>query len=728
MQFSKSSLRSGRASTAPNSNTRSTRRIRVAIVSAAALVGALVPLIATANLSGSTFESTDGDLIVTNAGNLDWVNAPNRVAGVDAASGSGDNSFGQGTKEDDVTPSVVTGSIPPNKSDLTRFYVANDKGSNDHQFLYLAWERTNTLGSANMDFEINKLAQPDLTTTGQKNVSATRSEGDLLVRYDFSNGGTVPTLSLVKWMKAGGGGTAADCAANNALPCWGAKPADDALDGTNDNQIDLSDAGFADGSINIATVTDTIANPDVDLPEATFGEAAIDLTASGVFAPGVCTNFGSAYLKSRSAASFTAETKDFIAPQTISINNCGNLTIEKVTVGGTGTFGFNSSTLADQTAGDATTKFNLTTATAGTAVSTGTTYRGILAGTYDVAENAKTGWTLTAIACRNADNSVHAATIDVAARTLSVAIAVDDDVTCRFTNTAKATLRVDKVTSPSGDSKLFTFEPGAGLSGGNFQLADATTPKAYVDILPGSYSVTEQDPGSDWKLTALACKNTGDSSSHSATTSLVTRDFTVTLAAGEDVTCTFTNTKNAKVTINKSDDDNPTNAVDGAVFKVYEDLAPASTSAPGAEDLAGTPVFICTISSGTCSSGFVLTPGTFYWVVEDSAPTGYTKAAPQRISGTAGATVTVSFVDKREFKVITLVCQNSDNSLYPSSVTLNKEGSGSDNATSISAAQLAAFNTAHGTNITAAQLCDLTGAVFSPRHHGSYDGNVNIPQ
>ncbi len=136
----------------------------------------------------------------------------------------------------------------------------------------------------------------------------------------------------------------------------------------------------------------------------------------------------------------------------------------------------------------------------------------------------------------------------------------------------------------------------------------------------------------------------------------------------------------------------------------------------------------CTIASGTCTSGFVLTPGTFYWVVEDSAPTGYTKAAPQRISGTAGATVTVSFVDKREFKVITLVCQNSDNSLYPSSVTLNKEGSGSDNATSISAAQLAAFNTAHGTNITAAQLCDLTGAVFTPRHYGSYDGNVNIPR
>ncbi len=436
---------------------------------------------------------------------MDWVNAPNRVIGVDKASGSGDNSFGQGTKEDDVTPTVVSGSIPPNKSDLTRFYVANNKGSNDHQFLYLAWERTNTLGSANMDFEINKLAQPDLTTTGQKDVSATRSEGDLLVRYDFSNGGTVPTLSLVKWMKAGGGGTAADCTANNALPCWGAKPADDALDGVNDNQIDLSQAGFADGSINGATVTDPIANPDVDLPEATFGEAAIDLTAAGVFAPGVCTNFGSAYLKSRSSSSFTAETKDFIAPQSITINNCGNLVIRKISVGGTGTFGFNSATLADQTPSDTTTKFNLTTATAGTAVSTGSTYNGILAGTYDVSENVPAGWSLTSATCDNGDlvTAIH--------------VTVNTTVTCTFTNTAKATLGSWQGDAPDGSTQSCSPSQDAGYRGGTGGTSRWPTDerrRRTSTSCPGSYTVTEQDPGSEWKLTALACTNTTGGSSH----------------------------------------------------------------------------------------------------------------------------------------------------------------------------------------------------------------------
>src|SRR4029450_7174263 len=98
-----------------------------------------------------------------------------------------------------------------------------------------------------------------------------------------------------------------------------------------DNQIDLSAAGFADGSINAVTVTDPIPDPDVSLPLATFGEAAIDLPASGVFPSDVCVNFGSAYLKSRSSASFNAETKDFVAPKTISIDNCAKVIIRKQT-------------------------------------------------------------------------------------------------------------------------------------------------------------------------------------------------------------------------------------------------------------------------------------------------------------------------------------------------------------------------------------------------------------
>ena len=75
-------------------------------------------------LSGSTFAGGDGNLSTspTTFGTTDWQNVAGLNPGFDLASGSGDNAFGQGTNEDDPNVTVVTGSIPPNKSNLTRFY------------------------------------------------------------------------------------------------------------------------------------------------------------------------------------------------------------------------------------------------------------------------------------------------------------------------------------------------------------------------------------------------------------------------------------------------------------------------------------------------------------------------------------------------------------------------------------------------------------------------------
>jgi hypothetical protein len=290
---------------------RSTRRRWMFIGSGTTLVAAMLLIVAaaTANLAGSDFESNDGNLVVNTAGNHDWANAPNRVRGDDLPSGGSDNSFGQGTKEDDPNVTVVTGSIPPQKSDLTRFYVASEFVSNAN-YLYLAWERSNVLGSANMDFELNQKAQPSLTTTGAKTL--VRTAGDILITFDFGGSGT-PTLGLLKWVTTG---ATSQCFSANKLPCWG-------------NRVDLSAAGFADGAVNAVTVTDPIAN--VSLPAGTFGEAAVNLTAAGVFPAGTCEALGSAFLKSRSSASFPAEVKDFVAPQPVNISNCGTINIIKHT-------------------------------------------------------------------------------------------------------------------------------------------------------------------------------------------------------------------------------------------------------------------------------------------------------------------------------------------------------------------------------------------------------------
>ncbi len=348
-------------------------------------------------LPGSTFEGSDGNLVVNTAGNTDWSNAPNRVRGDDLPSGTGDNAFGQGTKEDDANVSVVTGSIPPNKSDLTRFYAANEFANNSN-YLYLAWERSNVLGSANMDFEINQKTQPNLTTTGPKALN--RTAGDLLITFDFTNGGGNPVLGLLKWVTSG---PTSQCFSRNALPCWG-------------NRVNLSAAGFAEGAVNTSTVNDPIAG--VSLPGLTFGEAAINLTASGVFGS-TCEAFASAFLKSRSSASFPAEVKDFIAPRPVSISNCGTITIHKITENGDSTF-------------DYTTTGALTPATFSLSNGGTRTYTDVVAGSYSVTESAPpAGWTLKSLDCTATGDGTSVTHSDA---TASITMAGGGTVDCTYTN------------------------------------------------------------------------------------------------------------------------------------------------------------------------------------------------------------------------------------------------------------------------------------------------------
>src|SRR5215471_12311694 len=252
-------------------------------------------------LAGSTFAGGDGNLLTnpTTFGTTDWQNVSGLNPGFDLASGKNDNSFGQGTKEDDPNVSVITGAIPPNKSDLTRFYEASEFSSvNNHNFLYLGWERTNVLGTANFDFEINQKTQPDLTTTGAKTL--VRTAGDLLVTYDFSNGGGRPTIGLLRWLTSATipvvpGFATNVCFSANTFPCWGDQVT---LDGTDSvaavNNLDpVTDPLFPTS----ANQCGTAAKPPTPgtCPALTFGEVSIDLTKAGVFPPGTCTAFGSAF-------------------------------------------------------------------------------------------------------------------------------------------------------------------------------------------------------------------------------------------------------------------------------------------------------------------------------------------------------------------------------------------------------------------------------------------------
>jgi hypothetical protein len=279
-------------------------RRRWTLAAGLALIMALGIAIPVYGLGASTFDAEDGNLVVNEVTESDWESVDGLSFGDDKPTGQTDDSFGNGTKEDDDVPSVIDGSIPNNKSDLTRFYVASEN-VDDHDFLYLAWERVQEpTGTTNMDFEFNQSSV--LSANG---VTPVRTAGDVLIKYDLSQGGTKPTFGLHRWITQGN--AAQDCQASAQLPCWGkVKPL-----GTE-----------AVGSVNTAAVTDPIKG--VSLSPRTFGEAAIDLTAAGILDPTKCQSFGKAYLKSRSSDSFVAAVKDFIAPIDVNINNCKPDTIE----------------------------------------------------------------------------------------------------------------------------------------------------------------------------------------------------------------------------------------------------------------------------------------------------------------------------------------------------------------------------------------------------------------
>lgn len=255
------------------------------------------------------FEGNDGNLVVDST--RDWASFKGKVAiGQDLPTGATDNSLGMGSKDDNPTPTVTTGAIPDNKSDLDRFYVVTENvgAFPGKDFLYLGFTRKKTLGTANISIEVNQADQLAPPTSGPWALE--RLAGDLLFLFDFAQGGKISGVSLKvsKWVTAGNPKTV--CQASNTVPCWG--------------KTQTLGSTVAEGAVNLVPITDPL-NGDNPLPELTFGEAAVNLTDAKLL-PNLCVGFGSAMIRSRASAAFNAELKDFIAPIDVSITRSADPT------------------------------------------------------------------------------------------------------------------------------------------------------------------------------------------------------------------------------------------------------------------------------------------------------------------------------------------------------------------------------------------------------------------
>ncbi len=200
------------------------------------------------------------------------------------------------SKETDTSNWVIGPHSVPNKDDIADVY-ASTQVVNAHRYLYIGSTRIVNNGDTTLDFEFNqKAATGDIPN---------RSVGDIIITFQFVNGGSVPTVTIYKVT---------------------------ALSGTVATFTDITPT--APTSLILAAVNDkTIANPDPNstapssLDSNEFGEASLDLTGLGL---GSCPGFGQGEVRSRAGTDLlSSQLKDTTSPFPIDLSNCGALTWQK---------------------------------------------------------------------------------------------------------------------------------------------------------------------------------------------------------------------------------------------------------------------------------------------------------------------------------------------------------------------------------------------------------------
>ena len=222
---------------------------------------------------------------------IDWFSNPFPAAltTFTDATGTTDDIFGMGSKENDQSTWVcTTGSAPP-KDDIVnqisingaapvagqiafRFFPVNGV---QKQFLYADWSRLSNNGDAHIDYEFNQ-ADPSKSQANPNCPNLpTRTPGDFIISFDTQFGGSVINVTAFKWT------------------------------GSNFAPLSLGSQGILwDGAVNNAASISGLTVTGTNL----FGELSLNVTDTVGEIPCNAVLFVS--MKTRSSTSISAELKD----------------------------------------------------------------------------------------------------------------------------------------------------------------------------------------------------------------------------------------------------------------------------------------------------------------------------------------------------------------------------------------------------------------------------------
>lgn len=195
-----------------------------------------------------------------------------------------------------------------------------------------------------------------------------------------------------------------------------------------------------------------------------------------------------------------------------------SLIIQKVTIGGDGSFDFSGGLGA----------FNITTSGGSGQQS----FPNTAAGSYAVIEAVSASFTLTSISCSgDTDNG---SIVNLGSRQVTIDLDAGENIICTFTNTILESSVIIRKISTGGDS---TFNFSGGLGSFDIATSSGSGEQSFANVAAGSYVVTE-GPAATFTLMSIVCSGDTDNGS---VVNIASRQVTIDVDPGENITCTYTN-------------------------------------------------------------------------------------------------------------------------------------------------------------------------------------------